>query len=259
MSHQWSSSRNITVTALYWSSWQDGTRGFVLSQATVCWYKHLPWMPFSVGQCYCKHCSTQGVKISPLWAVRNLSSVHISSDTDSRGPCPILCWDGTCSLHLYHSDVLDDSLRTVWTTNAGGNVRHSPNKQHRTRLKQPMPAVQKSPGSQAHQREHLGRSDIKHWTNQFPGIFLLPFLNADINLDTSEADTACNFLPHVPWEKRSYRGGTERPVFELLLVLVTVRVVLMQGTPKFLFLFQGMFNLPRDFRPWPMKKGPIGL
>lgn len=111
----------------------------------MCWYKHLPWMPLSVGQCYCKHCSTQGIKISPLWTVRNLSSVHISSDTDSRGPCPILCWDGTCSLHLYHSDVLNDSLRTVWTTNAGGNVRHSPDKQHRTRLKQPMPAVQKSP------------------------------------------------------------------------------------------------------------------
>lgn len=151
----------------------------------------------------------------------------------------------------------DTSSRIVWTT--VWTRRHSPNMRSYNQAQRPMAAVQKNPKKPAPSKRVSGPYQQKSQTNEFPGIFLPLPLDADMNLDMSEPDRACDFLPHVPWEKGKYREGMERPDYILSYYWVTVRGVLMQGTPKFLFPFQGMFNLLRDFRPWPMKKSPVGL
>lgn len=111
-----------------------------------------------------------------------------------------------------------------------------------------MSAVQKSSKKPAPSKPaHLAHTSENSEQIILQAFFLQLSVDADINLDISEPETSVASIRMFSERKGSIKRGWRGPILSCYGVIV--RDVLMQGTPKFLFLFQGVFNLPKDFRP----------
>lgn len=95
----------------------------------MCWYKHLPWMPLLVGQYCCKFCSTRGIRLHYSGLSKTCQVCTLAVRPIPEVPVPYSAEMAPIPYTYSAVTFWDASSRIVWTTDADGKVKHSPNMQ----------------------------------------------------------------------------------------------------------------------------------